>query len=100
MAVLRPGAKTSARDGPESFRGGNRLAAGKLELCPRGARTKPSLTHWRGRLDHQKMVSLDIHRIGRIKLGRSMAAKYRSQISQNRPSPGTVLRRHAGQTNP
>src|SRR5207302_8682735 len=96
MAVLRPGAKTSARDGPESFRGGNRLAAGKLELCPRGARTKPSLTHWRGRLDHQEMVARDIHRSGRLKLGRSMAAKYRSRISQSRSRPGTVRRRHAG----
>src|SRR4030095_9687141 len=79
-------------------RRGDRLVARDLEFRPRINRTKSAGADRRRRLDHEEMVARDFHGVGENRLGRSVAAKFGSRISQHRPSARLVLQRHARQT--
>ena len=50
-------------------------------------------THRRRGLDHKKVAARDLYGGGERRLGRSVAAKPRSRISQHRSGEGAVLRR-------
>src|ERR1700731_2656501 len=93
MAVPRAGPKTSPLSN-----GGNRLVTGKLEFYARSAREQSGIAHWRSRLDHKEMVTRDVHGRGRTGMGRSMAAKHRSRVSQHRSGARIVLRSESRQT--
>src|SRR5438876_2345931 len=93
MAVPRSRTATFARE-----RCGNGLVARDLELCSRISRTKSAGAHWRRRLDYQEMVARNFHGIGKSRLGRSVAAKFGSRISQHRSGARLVLQRDARKT--
>src|SRR5260370_250288 len=93
MAIPRSRLATFARQGS-----GNRLVARDLEFCSRINRTEPAGDYWRGRLDHQEMVTGELHGSRKNRLGRSLASKFGSRISQHRSAARLVLQRHARQT--
>src|SRR2546422_1776267 len=88
MAVPRSGAAASPRE-----RSGDRLVARDLEFCSRITRTKSPGADRRRRLDHEEMVARDFHGVGKNRLGRSLAAKFGSRISQHRSAARIVLQR-------
>src|SRR5437016_2624179 len=93
MAVPRSGAAAFARE-----RSGDRLVARDLEFCSRITRTKSPGADRRRRLDHEEMVTRDFHGLGKNRLGRSLAAKFGSRISQHRSAARIVLQCPARQT--
>src|SRR5882724_1022791 len=93
MAVPRSRPAPSARK-----RSRDRLVARDLEFCSRINRAKSASADRRSRLYHQKMVARNFHGFGKSRLGRSLAAKFGSRISQHRSDARLVLQRHARQT--
>src|SRR5436853_7468870 len=93
MAVPRSRSATAAWK-----RCGNGLVARDLELRSRINRTKPAGADRRCRLDYQEMVARNLHGLGKNRLGRSLAAKSGSRISQHQSGERIVLQRHARQT--
>jgi len=69
-----------------------------LEFCSRINRANPQALI--GGVDWitKKMVARNFHGFGKSRLGRSLAAKFGSRISQHRSDARLVLQRHARQT--
>ena len=79
MAVLRAGSKTSRRR-----QRGNRLASRELEFHSRGFGQQTGIAYRRRGLDYQEMAAGNVHGIRRAHMGRSMASKFGSRVSQHR----------------